>query len=129
MNYVAYEVRTRSSNPNFKRTNERTTQACQFAWRRWFYSYKPFPSEIEIYASLIVLFLLARRRAPPLTPSTQVFAYVMLCEYFLLVFARSTATIRFLPKILAAQFVLLHFYLFSVDYGFVPCVDRCAQRD
>jgi len=72
-------------------------EACQFAWRRWLIGFKPQPAGIEIF----------------------VFAYVMICEYFMLIFARAPMTLRYLPRLLAMNFVLFLLYAFSVPYGFV----------
>jgi hypothetical protein len=72
-------------------------EACQFAWRRWLLGYKPQPAGVEVF----------------------IFAFVMVCEYYILIFARAPMTLRYLPRLLALHFVLFLQYTFSVPYGFV----------
>lgn len=79
-------------------------EACQFAWRRWLLGFKPQPAGIEVWG---------------------VFAYIMVCEYFLLIFARSAMTLRYLPRIMAMHFVLFTHYALSVPYGFTSIAAIC----
>ena len=45
-------------------------------------------------------------------------AYIMVCEYYLLIFARSPTTLRYLPRFLAFNFFVFVQYTFNVPYGF-----------
>lgn len=72
-------------------------EACQFAWRRWIMGFKPHPAGLEVF----------------------IFVFVMVCEYYLLLFARSPTTLRYLPRLIALSFVLFLQYAFAVPYGFV----------
>ena len=71
-------------------------EACQITWKRFFYSFKPFPEDLEIV----------------------VFGYLMLCEYFLLIYARSLTTLNYLPRFIAFQFIGFHLYAFFSVYGY-----------
>jgi len=71
-------------------------EACQFAWRRWVYGFKPLPQGVEM----------------------RVFALLMFVEYFLLVYARDAMTIRYLPRLLCGALVIFHVYIFAVPYAF-----------
>lgn len=46
------------------------------------------------------------------------FGYLMLCEYFLLIYARSLCTLNYLPRFIALGFLAFHLYAFFSVYGY-----------
>jgi hypothetical protein len=70
-------------------------EACQLAWSLWFYD-KPLPDGLQL----------------------EVFAIVMIWEYFSMIYLRSANGIYYLPKFTFLYFVGFHFYLYGNAYAF-----------
>lgn len=70
-------------------------QACQLAWSLWLYD-KPLPNGLQL----------------------EVYALVMVWEYFSMIYLRSAAGIYYLPKFTLLYFAFFHIYFYGCPYGF-----------
>mmetsp|Transcript_8451 Transcript_8451/g.11011 ORF Transcript_8451/g.11011 Transcript_8451/m.11011 type:complete len:612 (+) Transcript_8451:136-1971(+) len=70
-------------------------EACQLAWSVWFYD-KPLPDGLQL----------------------EVFAIVMIWEYFAMIYLRSASAIYFLPKFTLLYFIGFHVYFYGHAYAF-----------
>ena len=70
-------------------------QACQLAWSLWLYD-KPLPNGLQL----------------------EVYALVMVWEYFSMIYLRSAAGIYYLPKFTLLYFAFFHVYFYGCPYGF-----------